>query len=1038
MHHADEFIGEETPAPNLAERLTQQFYEWEIRGRGWQLHDHPVALEPPFRPFLFHALPLAPVVDDGRKPTFWSSLIDTLRGKAISASSSARLLASGPDSALTADPAPDYPHPPDSLVTLRVTLPPDVVINRQATEQFLAAMTYCRSSLSFEIVGLPEAVGMQIACGEDDEPQLREQLKAYFPEAVATDSPDLLQMIWDDTATKAIAIVELGLSQEFMRPLYVYDRFEPDPLIGIVGALHDVREGEVGLLQVLFERTRFPWAESILRSVTDGEGRSFFADAPEMVAFAKEKIRRPLFAAVIRVAAQSRLQNRAWQIAKLVNGALAQFSATMSNELIPLTNDGYDEEEHAKNVLRRETYRSGMLLNSHELISLVHLPSTSVRSEKLAREAKKTRAAPPTVVGHRLILGENQHGGRSTVVTLHPAQRTRHTYVIGASGTGKSTLLLNLIIQDIDQGQGIAVLDPHGDLVDHILSHIPEERFDDVVLLDPSDEAYPVGFNILSAHSEVEKNLLASDLVSVFQRLSTSWGDQMTSVLGNAILAFLESERGGTLADLRRFLVEPDYRRAFLDTVRDREVVYYWQKEFPMLVGKPQAPLLTRLDTFLRPRLIRAMVGQKENRLDFGAIMNEGRIFLAKLAQGAIGEENAYLLGTLLVSKFHQIAMSRQDVREGERRDFYLYIDEFQNFITPSMASILSGARKYHLGLVLAHQELRQLMSRDEEVANAVIANPATRICFRLGDFDAKKLADGFSSFDARDLQNLGVGEAICRVERAEHDFNLKTLPLPEVDPATATRRRERLVALSRERFGRNREELEVSMERAQPEPPPKTVTLQKTERVPREPKPSPPATTEKGAAPVPIKREVPEVEPEPLRAGRGGGQHKYLQQLIKRWAESKGYRATVEKQILDGLGSVDVALEGKSHSIACEISVASTPEQELGNIRKCVAAGFTHIALISSERKSLDKLTVAIRPELTEDESKRVAFLTPAELFDFVETLDARATSKEETVRGYRVKVQYRPMAEEEKRNRKQAISEVIFGALKRLKKPG
>src|SRR5439155_2979832 len=317
-------------------------------------------------------------------------------------------------------------------------------------------------------------------------------------------------------------------------------------------------------------------------------------------------------------------------------------------------------------------------------------------------------------------------------------QRTRHTYVIGASGTGKSTLLLNLIIQDIKNGEGVAVLDPHGDLIDEVLGYIPEERFADVVLLDPSDEGYPVGFNILSAHSELERNLLSSDLVSVFRRLSTSWGDQMTAVLGNAILAFLESDQGGTLADLRRFLVEKEFRRAFLRTVRDPEVVYYWEREFPLLAGKPQAPVLTRLDTFLRPRTIRYMVGQEPNQLDLGAVMNAGRIFLAKLSQGAIGEENAHLLGSLLVSKFQQLAMSRQEVAAARRRPYYLYIDEFQNFITPSMAQILSGARKYGLGLILAHQDLRQL-AEDPDVLAAVLTNPCTRMAFRLGDFDAKK-----------------------------------------------------------------------------------------------------------------------------------------------------------------------------------------------------------------------------------------------------------------------------------------------------------
>src|SRR5205814_9960193 len=215
----------------------------------------------------------------------------------------------------------------------------------------------------------------------------------------------------------------------------------------------------------------------------------------------------------------------------------------------------------------------------------------------------------------------------------------------------------NLIRQDIENGEGVAVLDPHGDLVDQILGIIPPARIGDVVLVDPADLEYSIGFNILSAHSELEKNLLSSDLVAVFRRLSTSWGDQMTSVLGNAILAFLESSQGGTLADLRRFLVEVDFRKQFLGTVRDPEVVYYWGKEFPLLSGKPQAPLLTRLDTFLRPKLIRYMVSQKKDRLDFRSMMDSKKIVLAKLAQGAIGEENAYLLGTLIVAKLHQMAL---------------------------------------------------------------------------------------------------------------------------------------------------------------------------------------------------------------------------------------------------------------------------------------------------------------------------------------------------------------------------------------------
>lgn len=1025
MPHGEELAG--LPSPSQDELLTAQFYNWEKRGRGWHVWDYPVALEPPFRPFIYHYSTSVPVLDDARKPTFWSSVVDKLRGRVVGASPNFPSNAVIPDIE-TEEPPESYVAP--SLVEFQVTVRPEMKIGSEMTEQFLLAVSLCESPLSFEIIGLPESMTIQIVSAETNQSALRQQLAAFFPGARIGQKAAFLASRWDRSVSKQNVIIDFGLSQEFMRPLRTFERFENDPLIAVAGALADLEQQEIAVLQVLLKRARSPWAESVLRAVTDGEGDSFFADAPEMVALSREKVARPLFASVIRVAAQSPDYGRAWEIMQRLEGALGQFSSPMSNELIPLTNDNYPENAHEEDLLCRQTHRTGMLLNSAELVSLVHPSSAPLRIPKLRREEKKTKRAPETTVGHELILGENTHDGKRVPVTLSPEHRVRHTYIVGASGSGKSHLLANIIRQAIENGEGVGVLDPHGELIDQILGYIPENRFDDVVLLDPSDEDYPIGFNILSAHSELEKNLLGSDLVAIFRRLSTSWGDQMGSVFANAVLAFLESERGGTLADLRRFLVEPDFRDAFLPSVRDPEVVYYWEKEFPLLKGKPQAPILTRLDAFLRPKLIRYMVSQKENRLDFRKIMDERKIFLAKLAQGAIGEVNAYLLGALLVSKFHQVAMGRQDVAASERPHFYLHIDEFHHFVTPSMASVLSGARKYHLGLVLAHQELHQLWSRDTDVANAVISQPATRICFRLGDFDAKKLAAGFSFFEAEDLQNLGVGEAICRVERAEYDFNLKTLPLPKLDVATARARRDRLIALSRERYARKREEVEAELARGRFEvsaPPnreqPTKRSVQSTTIAPILRPPQPTADVH------------PPVAEEPILLGRGGRQHKYLQELIKRWAESKGYRATIEKQILDGLGSVDVALEKNSHSIACEISVASTPEQELGNIRKCLAAGFAFIAVISSERKTLNKVKEFVLPTLSGDEVTRVQFLTPEELFAFIETLEATAAGKEETVRGYKVKVQYQPLGEAEKSSRKQAVSQVILGAIKRLK---
>jgi predicted DNA-binding transcriptional regulator AlpA len=865
------------------------------------------------------------------------------------------------------------------VVEVQVVLPPDTKITKDAASQFLMTLGHLSWPASFEIIGTSESIIVQLAASPWDRQQVREQLQAFFPDGLLSERGGYLEALWDRTGTKETAAVEFGLSKEFMRPLRSFERFDPDPLVGMIGAMGELGVAETAVFQVLLTPVRHPWPESIIRAVTDDAGDSFFIDDLNMPKLAAEKISSPLFVAVIRVAAQSPNANRAWRIAERVGNSLRQLAEGTSNELIPLSNDEYRDAQHCEDVVTRRSCRTGMILNRDELVSLVHLPSASARTAKLKREERKTKAAPSLAFGHALVLGENYHAGKSAMVSISTEHRARHMHLIGASGSGKSTLLLNMIVQDIRNGEGLAVLDPHGDLIDQVISHIPESRIKDVVVLDPSDEMYPVGFNILSAHSDLERTLLSSDLVSVFRRLSTSFGDQMATVLGNAILAFLESSEGGTLADLRRFLVESSYRQRFLTTVQDPEIVYYWQKEFPLLGGRPQGPILTRLDTFLRPKVIRYMVSQKENRLDFAAIMNGRKILLAKLSQGLIGEENSYLLGTLVVSKLNQIATSRQSMATAERKPFYLYIDEFHNFVTPSLAAILSGARKYNLGLVLAHQELHQLSTRDADVASAVIANPYTRVCFRLGDFDARKLEDGFSFFEAKDLQNLAVGEAVVRIERADNDFNLKTVQLPAIDPAVAASRHDKVMDSSRARYAARREDVEASIrarhtsEEAEPEPAARRTKVGKEAQ-----KAAPPSSAEASVAvPTP---------------GRGGEHHKYLQQLIKRWAEGRGYGVIIEKPILNGLGSVDVALKKGSRSIACEISVTTDAEHEIGNVQKCFAAGFDEVILISSEKKVLTSVRHALVAALSTAQYRQVKFLTPEETFSFVDSLEAKA----------------------------------------------
>ena len=1010
---------------SIHEKLTAQFYAWEMRGRGYQVFPEPVAPEPPFAPFFGHYLTPEPIVDDGHIQTSLSSLAGRI-GQLLLGQDNQR----DNQSVAVSVVADEEPVPRllsrESLIELQIVLPQTLNARREDFAEFLSTLSHCHEPITFELLGTASQVTAQLAVHPYDESLVKQRFQAFFPEAIIQPRENTLVTAWDARDEANMLILEFGLARPFMLPLAAK---KLDPYLGLVGALSDLSQDDLGLFQVIFQPVENGWADSTFRAVTDYEGRPFFENAPELLDGAKEKLSSPLMAAVVRIATKAATPERCFDMARNLASALTVFARPDGNELLPLKNDQYPFDLHETDVLQRQSHRSGMILNLSELVGLVHLPSADVRSPKLERRTTKTKAAPTSVRGATgLLLGENVHGSETVSVRLSPEQRVRHTHVIGASGTGKSTLLFNLIRQDIENGDGVAVLDPHGDLVDQLLGIIPEKRIQDVILLDPSDEEYAVGFNILSAHSELEKNLLASDLVSVFQRLSSSWGDQMGSVLNNAILAFLESSKGGTLADLRRFLLEPEFRSAFLETVSDSEVVYYWRKVFSQLSGnKSIGPVLTRLETFLGRKPIRYMVSQSANRLDFADILDTGKIFLAKLPQGIVGRENSYLLGTLLVSKFQQLAMARQKQVAASRKDFWLYIDEFHNFITPSMAEILSGARKYRLGLTLAHQELRQLQ-RDSEVGSAVLSNAGTRIVFRVGDDDAKKLAEGFSTFEAQDLRNLDTGKAVCRVERSDYDFNL-TVPRPEaVDEALVEQRRQTVITASRTKYGQPCSQIESALQ-----------ITSEVEHSARERKPSiktvQPVPEIQTVASSPAPEPAQKVVSLPVDLGRGGAQHQAIQQRLKQAAEALGFRAIIEKQILDGLGSIDLLLERANQSLACEITVTTTIDHEVGNVAKCFKAGFRQVAVISPDENRLRRIATAVESSLGPEPTKRVLYFLPDQLIPYLQTLPAEATPKPDqpkVMRGYKVTTKRVQMSPPEMKAREDAAIAAIAEAMK------
>ena len=1009
--------------PTAHEQLSEQFRLWEQRGRGWQVYDEPVHLEPPFVPFNGHYLPQAQGIDDGKRPTFLSSLWSK-----VTAPLPPVLESGSPQE-------PEEPEPVslirDPLEEFQVSLPPDLDVASDLLEPFFNSLSLCREPVAFELLGVHQRVTVQFAAAPGDALLVRRQLQAFFPEPHFTHGKDAMAKQWLACSGEETLVIEFGLGREFMFPLASR---KVDPFIGIVGALAELQLDELVLFQVLWQPVQERWPESILRSVTHEDGKPFFVNAPELARAAEAKVSRPLFAAVVRIAIKAGTFDRVLQIGCDIAGALRIFGDPQGNHLIPLKNDDYPLGEHVIDMLFRQSRRSGMILNSDELAGFVHLPSSAVRSTVLERQTG--RAAPGIVRQTRgLLLGICAHAGEAAEVRLSPDQRIKHCHLIGATGTGKSTLLFSLIAQDIENGAGVAVLDPQGDLIDRILGVIPPSRVEDVVLVDPSDGQHSVGFNILSAHSDLEKNLLASDLVSVFQRLSTSWGDLMNSVLQNAILAFLESDRGGTLADLRKFLIEPAFRNEFLRSVKEPEVVYYWQRSFPQLsAGRSIGSILTRLDAFLAQKPIRHMVSQPDNRIDFANIMDNGKIFLAKLPEGLLGTENSHLLGSLLISKFQQLVMSRQAQRLAFRKDFWLYIDEFANFITPSMAEILANARKYRIGLTLAHQELQQL-ERSPEVASAVLTHPFTRIVFRVGDNDARKLADGFSHFEANDVRNLETGEAICRVERSDFDFRLNA-PYPgPPDEAAAEARRQEVITASGRKYGVPRADVEAMLAAARtgqaaplPSPPRQTPAAHVAS-------PESKITKPKQDIPKDTPSEKKAAEP-PRDLGRGGAQHQAIQQRIKKAAEELGFRSVIEKAVLDKLGSVDLLLERYDQTIACEISISTTIDQEVRNVSKCLKAGFPNVAVICLEKERQRKIEAAVAGSLGPDATRQVGFFEPDGFIAYLKTLPTTpvATADKVTL-GYKVKSSIAALSPEEQRQRENAAIRSIAEMMK--KKP-
>ncbi|HNQ44982.1 MAG TPA: type IV secretion system DNA-binding domain-containing protein [bacterium] len=419
--------------------------------------------------------------------------------------------------------------------------------------------------------------------------------------------------------------------------------------------------------------------------------------------------------------------------------------------------------------------------------------------------------------GEVTLFGETTFRNQNQKFGIKVDDRRRHMYVIGKSGMGKSTLLENMIAQDINKGRGLAVVDPHGDLAEKIIRYIPDRRVEEVVYFNPADAEYPIAFNVVEQVEPHLRHLVASGLIGVFQKLwADSWGPRLEYILRNAILAVLDYP-DSTLLAITRMLSDKNFRKRVVEKIQDPVVKAFWVNEFSSyndkFASEAVAPIQNKVGQFLSSSLIRNIVGQIRSSIDLRKIMDEGKILIMNLSKGRIGEDNSALLGSMMITKLQLAAMSRVDTPEEERRDFYLYVDEFQNFATDSFANILSEARKYHLSLVLAHQYIEQLT---DSVRAAVFGNVGTLVVFRVGATDAEFLAKEFLPlFNEEDLVNIPKFNFYIKlmIDGLTSDpFSARTLP--PLSQNEQTNNAERVIDYTRSHYASRRDVVEEEIMR--------------------------------------------------------------------------------------------------------------------------------------------------------------------------------------------------------------------------------
>jgi len=660
------------------------------------------------------------------------------------------------------------------FVTLKIRLPKDNEIKIDAAEQMFAGLHSLKQSgflsrfkpeetVAFEIVGLQENITFYVSCSRKVRDLVEKQIYGAYPQADIVEHDEV--NIFSEKGR--VAFASLGFEKAQYFPIKTYKELATDGLSLITSAMSKLQAGEGAILQILIQPLGKGWQErgrsfmaNQKKKESDPEKASYNHDPKEMEAISTD-ISKPGFLVSIRIVVSSQEDYQAESHLNNIIGAFAQFTSPFNAFK---RNTILIKQLFMVDFIYRYMpffHRGLTTLNTEELATVFHLPNRTVETHHIQWLNAKHAPAPDLIPNEGLYIGTSRYRGQERKIYMSLKDRQRHMYIIGKTGTGKSEFLKEMILQDIENGYGVCAIDPHGEFVEDILQLMPPERAEDVIYFNPSDLDRPMGLNMMEADTEEQRHFVVGSIIGLMYKL---YDPHRTGIIGprfehairNAMLTIMY-KKGSTFIELVRALTDQKYVEELLPLVKDPVVRRYWTDQIAQTSDFHKSEVLdyivSKFGRFVTNKTMRNIIGQPESAFNFRKAMDEKKIILCNLSKGVLGEEDAKFLGLILVPKVLTAAMSRADIPAEQRTDFFLYVDEFQNYATEDFAVILAEARKYKLNLIVANQYIGQI---DEDVKNAVFGNVGTMVSFRIGVQDANFLQHEFTPiFNETDLTNI-------------------------------------------------------------------------------------------------------------------------------------------------------------------------------------------------------------------------------------------------------------------------------------------